>query len=69
MHYLGHVVSKEGIVVDLEKIRALMIWVAPRNMEEVRSFIGLSGYYRSFIRNFSLISYPITSLKQKGKKF
>ena len=69
VHYLGHVVSKEGIVVDPEKIRAIMEWVAPKNVDEVRSFMGLVGYYRSFIRNFSKISYPITSLQRKGKKF
>jgi len=65
---LGHV-SKEGIVVDLEKIKAIMDWETPRNVEEVRSFMGLVGYYRRFIENFSGISYPITSLQEKCKKF
>ena len=59
---LGHVVSKEGIVVDPENIRAIMEWVAPRNVGEFRSFMGLAGYYKRFINKFSQISYPITSL-------
>jgi len=69
VHYMGHVVSKEGIVVDLEKIRAITEWVAPTNVDEVISFMGLACYYRRFIRNFSQISYHITSLQSNGKKF
>ena len=68
VHYLGHVVSTEGIVVDLEKMRAIMEWETPRNVDEVRSFMWLVGYYTRFIRNFSHITYPITPLQMKGKK-
>eukprot|EP00253_Pinus_taeda_P029561 PITA_29561 len=46
-----------------------MEWVAPKNIEDVRSFMGLEDYYKKFIRNFSHISYHITSLQRKGKKF
>eukprot|EP00253_Pinus_taeda_P014721 PITA_14721 len=53
VHYLGHVLSKEGIAVDLEKIRAIMEWVAPKSVDEVRSFMVLAGYYRRFTKNFS----------------
>ena len=52
VHYLGHVVSKEGIAVDLEKITAIMERVAPKNVDEVRCFMVHIGYYRRFIRNF-----------------
>jgi len=60
-HYLGHIVSKEGIAVDTEKIRDIMEWVSPKNVDEVRSFMGLVGYYKRLISKFSQISYPITS--------
>ena len=53
VHYLGHPVSKEGILVDPEKIRAIMEWVAPKSVPEVRYFMGLEGYYRRFINKFS----------------
>lgn len=55
--------------MDLKKIKTIMEWPTPRNVDKVRSFMGLSCYYRRFIRNFSRIDYPITSLQRKGKKF
>eukprot|EP00253_Pinus_taeda_P036142 PITA_36142 len=69
VHYLGDVVSKDGITVDSDKIRAIMEWATPKSVDEVISFMGLAGYYRRFIRNFSRIAYLITSLQRKGKKF
>jgi hypothetical protein len=69
IHYLGHIISKDGITVDLEKIEAIREWSAPKNVTEVRSFMGLTGYYRRFIEGFSKIAHPITSLLKKGVKF
>jgi hypothetical protein len=69
IHYLVHIISTEGIAVDPEKIEAIREWSAPKNLIEVRSFMGLVGYYRIFIEGFSNIAHPITSLKRKGVKF
>jgi hypothetical protein len=66
---LGHIISKEGIIVDPEKVEAIREWLAPRNVVEVISFMGLVGYYKRFIARFSRIAHSITSLQRKEKKF
>ena len=66
---MGHIISEEGIVVDPEKVEAIREWSTPRNVAEVRSFMGLAGYYRRFIARFSKIAHPITSLQRKEKRF
>jgi hypothetical protein len=69
IHYLGHIISEQGIAVDPENIEAIRGWPTPRNVLDVRSFMGLVGYYRRFIVGFSKIVHPITSLQKKGIKF
>jgi hypothetical protein len=69
IHYLGHIISKEGITVDPEKIEAIKEWKTPKSVTEFRSFMGLDGYYKRFIAGFSRIAHPITSLQRKGKRF
>ena len=61
--------TKEGISVDLEKIQAIEDWPVPKDVTDVRSFMGITGYYQRFIEGFSKIAKPITSLQKKGKKF
>jgi hypothetical protein len=67
--FLGHVISSEGIVVDPSKVRDVLDWEPPKSVHQVRSFLGLVGYYRRFIPNFSKISKPITELLKKGTKY
>ena len=67
--FLGHIVSKEGIRVDPKKIEVVVKWKPPRNVTEVRSFLGLAGYYRRFVKGFSMIVAPMTRLLQKNVKF
>ena len=69
IHYLGHIISDEGISVDPKKIEAIMNWPTPRNVTDVRYFMGLGGYYRRFIEGFSKVAHLITSFQKKGIKF
>ncbi|XP_016192201.1 uncharacterized protein LOC107633081 [Arachis ipaensis] len=67
--FLGHVVSKGGIVVDPSKVEAVMEWERPTTVTEVRSFLGLAGYYRRFIEGFSRIALPMKKLTRKEVPF
>ncbi|KAA3466492.1 Transposon Ty3-G Gag-Pol polyprotein [Gossypium australe] len=67
--FLGHIMSAAGIRVDSSKISAILEWKPPRNVFEVRSFLGLAGYYRRFVKGFSMIVTSLTRLLQKDVKF
>nr|GFB34986.1 putative reverse transcriptase domain-containing protein [Tanacetum cinerariifolium] len=69
VQFLGHVIDSEGVHIDPAKIAAIKNWAMPTTPTEVRQFLGLAGYYRRFIDEFSLISKPLTKLTQKNKKF
>ena len=67
--FLGHVISGAGISVDPSKVEAINNWMQPTNPSEVRSFLGLAGYYRRFVEGFSKIAMPLTQLTRKGVMF
>ncbi|GJW24283.1 putative nucleotidyltransferase, ribonuclease H [Tanacetum coccineum] len=69
VQFLGHVINRDGIHVDHSKVKAVKNWEAPRTPSEVRSFLGLAGYYRRFIENFSKIAKSLTILTQRSKTF
>jgi hypothetical protein len=66
--FLGHIISNGGISVDLAKVKEIVEWSIPSTVTEVRSFLGLVGYYRRFIEGFSKIAKPMISLLEKGKE-
>ena len=68
IHYLGHIISEEGITVDPEKIEAIKRWKTPKNVTEVRSFMGLASYYIRFIAWFSRIAHHCHFLAKEGEE-
>jgi hypothetical protein len=67
--FLGHIITDGGIVVDPSKVQDVLNWNPPKNVPEIKSFLGLAGYYCWFIEGFSKIVKPLTSLLEKGKEF
>jgi hypothetical protein len=67
--FLGHTISKDGISVDPRNVQEVMDWKPPKSVHQIRSFLGLAGYYRRFIPDFSRIAKPMTELLKKGVKF
>ena len=69
MRFLGHVVSASGVSVDPKKVETVMNWERPKSVFEIRSFLGLAGYFRRFIEDFSRLATPIMRLTRKEVKF
>ena len=69
VQFLGHLINQEGILVDPAKVDAVVQWETPKSPSDIRSFLGLTGYYRRFIRDFSKIFVPLTCQTRKGVDF
>jgi hypothetical protein len=67
--FLGHTISSDGISVDPSKVQEVMDWKPPTSVDQIRSFLGIAGYYHRFIPDFSRIAKPMTELLKKGVKF
>ena len=69
VRFLGHIVSASGVSIDPEKVEAMMSWERPKSVFEICSFLGLVGYYKRFIEDFSRLAAPMTTLTRKEVKF
>ena len=67
--FLGHIVNENGIQTDPEKISAVKLWPQPRCVKDVRAFLGLTGYYRKFIKDYAVLATPLTELTKKQCRF
>jgi hypothetical protein len=69
VEFLGHVIDRDGVHMMESKVKAIREWPTPTSVDDIRSFLGLAGYYRKFIKGFSSIAAPLTELLKKGTRF
>lgn len=67
LEYLGHIVTSNGVKVDQGKIQTVLTWPRSTDVSELRGFLGLTGYYHKFVRNYGIIPRPLTNLLRKGQ--
>lgn len=65
IEYLGHVINAQGVMADYSKVITMLDWPEPKNVKSLQEFIGLTGYYRKFIKNYGLITASLTTLSRK----
>lgn len=69
LNYPEHVLSSKGVATDPSKISIVQNWPVPETVKQLRSFLGVAGYYRRFVRNFGILARPLTDLLKKGQHF